>query len=90
MATPYKKSPQLQVDPAVEALAVTPDDGNDLAWVTRGLYTGSGGTIVVTLENNDDGSFVTLTNVNPGVVLGFAVKRVWDTGTTATGIIALR
>lgn len=89
-ATPYKKSPQLQVDPGVEDAAVTPSDSADLPWVTRAIYCGSGGDICLTLENRADGDFETYVNVNPGQLLGLAVKRVWATGTTATGLIAIR
>ena len=50
------------------------------------LYTGSGGQLDVYTAGND---FVSIKNVQPGVVLPLMVKTVEATGTTATGIIAL-
>lgn len=90
MATKYKAKPQRQVDPGVEDAAVTPSDSTDLPFVTRGLYSGSGGAIRLTLQNRNDGESEVYSNLNPGQVYGFAVKRVWATDTTATGIKAIR
>ncbi len=68
--------------PASRAFAITPNDSTDLADVTRGLHTGSGGTIVLIL--NEDTASVTLSGVPGGVILPLRVKRVLATGTTAS------
>jgi hypothetical protein len=68
--------------PASKAFAITPNDSTDLADVTRGLYTGTGGTIVCIL--NGDSASVTFTNVPAGTVLPLRVKRVLATGTTSS------
>jgi len=73
--------------PATHAAAITPVDATDLAEITRGIFTGSGGSIVVLLGG--DTATVTLTNVPAGIVLPLRIKRVYLTGTTATGLIAL-
>lgn len=66
-------------------VAVTPDDDNDLAKPSRDLYIGAGGTLKVTgLDGND----VTFSNVVPGR-LGIGVIKVYSTGTSATGLVAL-
>ena len=49
------------------------------------LYTGTGGNIKVITAGGDT---VTFANTNPGEYLLTQVKRVFDTGTAATGIVA--
>ena len=72
---------------ATDAVAVTPDDVNDLAQVpTDGLYVGIGGNIKVDMA---DGTTVTFTALKGGVVYPFEVSRIYDTDTTATNIVAL-
>jgi hypothetical protein len=72
---------------AVNAVAVTPNDGADLAsGYTKGIYVGGTGDVSVVMNN---GGAVTFTGLAAGVVHKLSVKRVNSTGTTATGIIAL-
>lgn len=74
-----------QVDSSVEgSVVVTPSDTVDLTHVTKGLWFEGAGTVKVTWA---DGSETTRT-VNAGVDYPWSVKRVWATGTTATGIQA--
>lgn len=74
--------------PATRGFAITPVDATDLASVTRGIYTGTGGTLVCVLE--DDTSTVTFTNVPAGIVLPLRIKQVYSTGTTASmGLVGL-
>lgn len=74
--------------PAVSAFAITPDDANDLAVVTRGIYTGAGGSICCVLVG--DTSAVTFSNVPAGAILPVRIKKVLATGTTASiGLIGL-
>lgn len=75
-----------------DAQAVTTSDTNDLS-VTypaqpycRAIYIGGTGTLKVTLAS---GATISLAVVNPGTIYHLACKRIWATGTTATGIIAL-
>lgn len=72
--------------PFVEhAFDVTPSDTADLPQVTKYLYAETAGDIRVTLKS---GATLTLTTeANTGQP--FRVKRVWATGTTATGIKGL-
>ena len=72
---------------ASDAVAVTPDDSNDLASVpTYGLYIGTTGDVKVDMA---DGSTVTFSGLKGGIVYPFEVKRVYATDTTATDIVAL-
>jgi len=69
------------------AVAITTNDSTDLGrGVARGLYVAVSGDVKVTMENGD---VVTYTALAGGVVHPFYVKRVWATGTTATGLVAL-
>lgn len=66
-------------------VAVTPNDSADLTVIPKALLIGVGGTLTITAA--DDTSSVALT-VSAGV-LPVRAKRVFATGTTATGIVAL-
>lgn len=69
---------------AEEPIAVTPSDTADLIHLSRGIMVNAPGNVVVSLAK---GPAVTLTLLS-GVLYPLRVKRVWSTGTTATGITA--
>lgn len=72
--------------PAVNAFAITPADGADLATVTRGIYAGGAGDLkVVTLG----GDTVTFVGLAAGVIHPIRAARVFATGTTATSIVGV-
>jgi hypothetical protein len=72
-----------------KAVAVTKSDTVDIApgSVFDGLFVVGTGNIVVVLEDN---STITVTALAANTLLPFAVKRVNSTGTSATGIYALK
>lgn len=63
--------------------AVTPNDSADLAR-SGILYVGTGGSVVITTVGGDT---LTLTGVPSGSWIPVRVKRVFSTGTTASGIV---
>lgn len=67
--------------------AITPHDTNELTHVTRGIYVGAAGDVVVVLFN--DSTAVTFKNAAAGSVLPVRAKIVKSTGTTAMNLIAL-
>lgn len=71
------------VSPITGAFAITPNDATDLQEVTLSLFVSVGGAVKVTLY---DGSTVTYATL-PAGRHPLRVKRVWATGTLATGII---
>lgn len=75
-----------QTFPGQSAVAITPNDGADLARITRGIYIGGAGNIKVDMS---DGTTVTFTAIAAGIIHPIAVKRVYLTGTSATGIIGV-
>lgn len=76
-----------QTNPASKAFAITPDNSNDLAVVTRGLYVGVTGDVSVILDA--DSSAVTFVGLAAGIIHPLAVKRVRATSTTATSIVGV-
>lgn len=74
-------------DPANEAQPVVPSDTADLPRVTRSLYVGTAGNIV--MQGGDDDAPRTWKNVPAGSFLPFRAKRIMATGTTAADILAL-
>ena len=69
--------------PASKGFAITPDDNADLPYVTRAIYTGKGGTIVMVLVD-DGAAATTFTDLPAGLVLPVRARRVKATGTTAS------
>lgn len=74
-----------QTDPARSFAAVTPHDSTDFP-PCRALYVGTGGNVVAV---GLDEAAVTFTNVQNGSVLPLQCRRVNDTDTTASNIVAL-
>ena len=72
-------------DPAITAFDITPDDSSDLVQATTALNVATPGTVRATMV---DGSIADL-SVNRGEAFPAQVRRVWQTGTTATGIRGL-
>lgn len=71
--------------PPSHIFVVTPDDVSDLPVASRALNVAQGGTIRVTTIGGTVGTVV----ITAGSVFPLRVIRVWATGTTATGIIAM-
>lgn len=72
-------------DPAIMAFDIVPDDGADLAHVTTALNVATPGTVRVTTADNS----VTDVTIHPGHAFPIRARRVWQTGTTATGLRGL-
>ena len=72
-------------EPAMTVFDILPDDATDLALTTIALNVASPGTVRVTTV---DGSTADL-SISPGVAFPVQARRVWQTGTSATGIRGL-
>jgi len=72
--------------PARNAMAITPNDGTDLASVTRGIYVGVSGDIALVTAG---GQTVTFKTAAQGSTIPIQAARVLSTGTTATNLIGL-
>ncbi len=73
--------------PARHAVAVTPNDGTALPYVTKALYIGGAGN--VTVRPIEGGADCTFSAVPAGSILPVRVSHVRATGTSATMIVAL-
>ena len=74
--------------PARRAVAVTPSDTVDLTETAKALYLGQGGDLRLIPAGAADDAPVVLTAHASGYV-PVQTRRVMQTGTTATGIVAL-
>ena len=72
--------------PAYGAIAITPDDSQPLGQVTRAIYVGGEGDLVVSMP---EGETVTLAAVQAGAIYPIRCTHVLQTGTTATGLVGL-
>lgn len=73
--------------PALEYAAVTKSDATDFSFgMARGLYVGGAGDVVAVRADN---TAVTFTSVPAGTILPIRLRRVNDTSTTATNMVAL-
>jgi len=80
----YAPSPQSS---PTGAAAVTPHNTDELPFVSRIIYAGTGGTVnVVPLDNADSGTAVSILFQDGGQVLLEAV-RILATGTSAEDIV---
>ncbi|MEY4722116.1 MAG: hypothetical protein RIQ46_1841 [Pseudomonadota bacterium] len=73
--------------PARACFAVTPSDSGELAVVTKALYVGTGGDLVIMPVDGTDP--VTFRNLPDGGMLDVRVRAVRATGTTATDLVGL-
>jgi hypothetical protein len=70
-----------------DAIAITASDSvDDPSGPFAAFHTGTGGTIKVTTIK---GNSVALTNLPAGIVYTLAIKRVWSSTTTATGVFGM-
>lgn len=73
--------------PATAGEMITPNDAQDLGYATRGLYVGTGGTVVARMVSGD---VVTFENMQGGSLYAIRLAQVMSTGTTASGLIGMR
>lgn len=85
MADKFKTHRESLNSPPTDVIVVTPSDIDDLAQVSRGLNVAQSGTVRVSTLS---GTLADIT-IAAGIVFPVRVKRIWATGTTATGILAL-
>lgn len=87
MADGYQTFSANPASPARRVVAVTPHDDNDLADVAKALYVGGAGD--VSLIAAGDSVAVVFAAVPAGSILPVQTRRVLDTNTDATSIVAL-
>lgn len=75
--------------PATHAEVVTKSDTDELVNVSRALYVGVTGDVVVVMRDDAIATAVTFKAVPAGTVLPIRARQVMSTGTTATNILSL-
>jgi len=85
---PFVSLNMVPLTAARRAAPVVPSDTADLARVTSAIYVGVSGDLTVIFPQDLDGATVTFKAVPVGR-LDIQVRRILDTGTTATSIVAL-
>lgn len=73
--------------PASNCFAITPSDTAELAIVTKALYVGTGGDVVLRPVNGS--ADVTFRNVPDGGIIDVRTRAVRAFGTTAADIVGL-
>ena len=85
MADPFKDfTPGLE-SPASHLALVTPSDTADLPVASRALNVATTGSVTVTTVQGDTATVT----IAAGIPFPVRAARIWETGTTATGIVAL-
>lgn len=74
--------------PATRAVIITPNDSTDLEHVSRSVYVGTEGDLNVTMNDEESDAVTVLFTAAKGF-LPLRVRRIWASGTTATGIVAV-
>lgn len=82
----YKNMMGALESPAREAVAVLPDDINDLVNTSRAIYVGTAGDVAVHMIGQ---SAPVVFKAVPVGILPIRADRVLATGTTASDIVAL-
>ena len=80
------------VNQAYSATAISPSDTATFA-VTRGIYTngdGAGNSCTLVIRFNGNSSTVTMSGIQIGYPYPFQAIQIKSSGTTCTGIFALR
>lgn len=72
--------------PITNGFDIAPDDSSDLVTLPRAVMVTGGGDISAVLK---DGGTVTLPGLSPGVLYPIRPRRIFATGTSATGIKGL-
>lgn len=83
----YENQGDSPLAPSRGPFAITPHDGNALTSVTKAIYVGTGGDVV--LRGVESDADVTFKNVANGQVLDVQASHVRATGTTATDLVGL-
>lgn len=85
MADAFAAEFQKLESPAYNIEAVTPDDNNDLANVSRALNVAASGNVQVTTVGGQTATVY----IAAGIAFPIRATRVWSANTDATGIRSL-
>lgn len=72
-----------------KGFAITPSDGNQLQYVTRGIYVGGTGDVTLVFVDEPTSAAITFRAVPVGTILPVRAYYVMSTNTTATYLVGL-
>ena len=70
------------------AVAIDIGSGNHTSLTHNALYVGTGGNVKVNMGTSGTG--ITFSNVASGQILPIQITQVWQSGTTASNMVALK
>lgn len=86
---PYANRSTIISSQARGAIAVSPSDSTDLATPAKALFIGSAGNVtILPINATDDTQTIQFAN-HPVGYMPVQIRRVMNTGTSASGIVAL-
>lgn len=85
MSDPFASYSPSMDGPASKLVTVTPNDTTDLSMFIRGLSVTGSGLVRVTTVDDTEGTVYVIA----GSVFPVRVRKVWASGTDATGIVGL-
>ena len=85
MSDPFDGATTGLESPALQLAPVVPNDSTDLVTPSRALAVSQSGLVQITTITGQTGTVF----VAAGVPFPIRVRRVWASGTTASGIVAL-
>lgn len=87
MAIPFENLADGPMAPALVCFAINPDDSGDLPTVTKALFVGEAGDVVLRSAGSTED--VLFRNLPSGYVLDVRVRAVRASGTTASALVGL-
>lgn len=87
MTDPFASHADSTLAPSADCFAITPNDNAGLPRVTKALYVGTGGDVVLRPLRSDVD--VLFRNLPSGGILDVRASAVRATGTTAADLVAL-
>lgn len=85
MSDAFANRMRTPTDPAIRLFSVIPNDLVDLPEITTALNVATPGMVHVTTVDGSEGHI----SIHPGQPFPIRAQRIWQTGTTATGITGL-
>lgn len=83
----YRGAVARRSDPATGAVAISYGSGDQtFSTESRGVYIGTAGNLKVDMA---DGTTVTFSNLAAGSIYAIAITKVYQTGSTAAGLVLL-
>lgn len=83
----FETSARSSMTPSDNCFPITPDDVAELPHLTKAIYIGQGGDLVLLLGSSQNP--VTFRNTVAGSILDVRVRAVKSTGTTAGNLVGL-